>query len=67
MRRIYYVLKEGKVLPKQLPTTYDPHGVEEKWYQVWESKGYFKAPLGEDLPEKKQGGGGNLFDCNAST
>ena len=56
MRRIYYVLKEGKVLPKQLPTTYDPHGVEEKWYQVWESKGYFKAPLGEDLPEKKARG-----------
>ncbi|HHX97176.1 MAG TPA: class I tRNA ligase family protein, partial [Clostridia bacterium] len=43
-------------MPKQLPTTYDPHGVEEKWYQVWESKGYFKAPLGEDLPEKKARG-----------
>ncbi|MDI6703586.1 MAG: valine--tRNA ligase [bacterium] len=26
-----------------LPKTYDPSQVEEKWYKVWEEKGYFHA------------------------
>ena len=26
---------------EQLPKTYDPEKVEEKWYQRWEEKGYF--------------------------
>ncbi|MFY9611336.1 MAG: valine--tRNA ligase [Blastocatellia bacterium] len=30
----------------EIPKAYDPHSVEEKWYQIWESRGYFK-PRGE--------------------
>ena len=30
----------------ELPKAYEPHSVEEKWYPVWQSKGYFK-PSGE--------------------
>jgi len=26
----------------EIPKTYQPQGVEEKWYPVWESNGYFK-------------------------
>jgi valyl-tRNA synthetase len=28
---------------KELDPKYDPKEVEERWYQVWESRGYFKA------------------------
>ncbi|QNB47567.1 valine--tRNA ligase [Thermanaerosceptrum fracticalcis] len=28
-----------------LPTTYDPKNVEEKWYKVWENNGYFHAEV----------------------
>jgi len=28
---------------KELPTVYDPKQVEDKWYAVWEEKGYFHA------------------------
>jgi valyl-tRNA synthetase len=30
----------------EIPKAYDPHSVEEKWYPIWESRGYFK-PRGE--------------------
>lgn len=23
--------------------TYDPHGLEQRWYEIWEGRGYFKA------------------------
>ena len=26
--------------------TYDPHAIEQRWYQTWESRGYF-APVGD--------------------
>ncbi|HID48390.1 MAG TPA: valine--tRNA ligase, partial [Chromatiales bacterium] len=29
--------------------TYDPHTIEQRWYQTWESRGYF-APGGEGRP-----------------
>ncbi|HYV04632.1 MAG TPA: class I tRNA ligase family protein, partial [Blastocatellia bacterium] len=29
-----------------IPKAYEPHSVEEKWYPLWESRGYFK-PRGE--------------------
>ncbi len=29
--------------PKLLEKSYNPHQVEEKWYQQWEKRGYFKA------------------------
>ncbi|HED52455.1 MAG TPA: valine--tRNA ligase, partial [Gammaproteobacteria bacterium] len=29
--------------------TYDPHQIEQRWYQCWEDKGYF-APSGEGTP-----------------
>jgi valyl-tRNA synthetase len=25
--------------------TYDPHAIEQRWYETWEAKGYF-APAG---------------------
>lgn len=34
---------------QQLSTTYNPHDVEGKWYQVWEKNGYFQ-------PQKREGG-----------
>lgn len=33
---------------KKLATTYDPKAVEEKWYRVWEDKGYFHADASEE-------------------
>ncbi len=30
-----------------LPSTYDPRGIEEKWYKIWEEKGYFHADAGD--------------------
>ena len=30
----------------ELSKAYEPHGVEEKWYPIWRSRGYFK-PSGE--------------------
>jgi len=35
-------------LINNLPKTYDPDKVEEKWYQHWEDKGYFKATFDPD-------------------
>jgi valyl-tRNA synthetase len=32
-----------------IPKAYEPHGVEDKWYPIWESHGYFK-PRGEGRP-----------------
>jgi len=29
--------------------TYDPHAIEQRWYQTWEQEGYF-APSGEGTP-----------------
>jgi valyl-tRNA synthetase len=30
----------------EIPKAYEPHGVEEKWYPIWESNGYFKPKPG---------------------
>lgn len=32
-----------KNLMNQLPDRYDPSRVEERWYRVWEERGYFRA------------------------
>ncbi|MCG0278161.1 MAG: valine--tRNA ligase [Thermanaeromonas sp.] len=37
---------------QELPSVYDPHKVESKWYKVWEEKGYFRAPV-DDVGERK--------------
>ena len=29
--------------------TYDPHRIEQRWYETWEQEGYF-APSGEGKP-----------------
>ncbi|HSU88814.1 MAG TPA: class I tRNA ligase family protein, partial [Terriglobia bacterium] len=34
----------------ELPKTYDGKEVEARWYQVWESKGYFHADANSDRP-----------------
>ncbi|NLK08774.1 MAG: class I tRNA ligase family protein, partial [Firmicutes bacterium] len=28
-----------------IPTVYDPHAVETKWYKIWENSGYFHAEI----------------------
>ncbi|HBG04769.1 MAG: valine--tRNA ligase [Geobacteraceae bacterium GWC2_58_44] len=35
---------------KELEKVYEPKSVEQKWYQVWEQKGYFHATLPSDKP-----------------
>ncbi|SFB40238.1 valyl-tRNA synthetase [Cohnella sp. OV330] len=37
--------------PLELPTTYDPTGAEQKWYDAWLEGGYFKAGLRPDAPK----------------
>ncbi|RJP75366.1 MAG: valine--tRNA ligase [Candidatus Abyssobacteria bacterium SURF_17] len=37
-------------MQKTIPKVYDPHAVEEKWYQEWLEKGYFHS---EPNPNKK--------------
>jgi valyl-tRNA synthetase len=32
----------------ELPATYDPQGVEEKWYKIWEEEGHFHANEKDD-------------------
>src|SRR3990167_2898859 len=34
---------------KSLDKTYDPHAIEQHWYQLWESKDYF-TPQGASTP-----------------
>jgi len=34
----------------ELAKTFDPHEVEERWYPVWESRGYFAHSTGSDNP-----------------
>lgn len=33
---------------EQMDKTYDPHAIEQQWYQTWEDKGYFEPTGGED-------------------
>ena len=35
---------------EMLAKTYDPKAVEEKWYEFWEEKGYFKPEYRTDGP-----------------
>ncbi|MDG0790204.1 valine--tRNA ligase [Cohnella ginsengisoli] len=37
--------------PLELPTTYDPTGAEQRWYDAWLEGGYFKAGLRPDAPK----------------
>ncbi|WP_217596198.1 valine--tRNA ligase [Cohnella sp. GbtcB17] len=37
--------------PLELPTTYDPTGAEQKWYDAWLAGGYFKAGLRPEAPK----------------
>ena len=41
---------------KQLPTTYDPKQVEEKWYAVWEKNRYFSARADAEVLRAKEAG-----------
>src|SRR6476620_2550424 len=34
----------------ELPKTYDPKAVEEKWYARWRERGYFGAPVEPGTP-----------------
>ena len=36
---------------KELSKTYDPTKVEEKWYKIWEEKGYFEPTYDEKKPK----------------
>ena len=35
---------------KEIPTVYDPHVVESKWYKIWEERGYFHGEVEQDKP-----------------
>ena len=35
---------------REIPTVYDPHAVEAKWYQTWEDRGYFHAEVDSTKP-----------------
>ncbi|MFC3798347.1 valine--tRNA ligase [Cohnella sp. GCM10012308] len=37
--------------PLELPTTYDPTGAEQKWYEAWLEGGFFKAGSRPDAPK----------------
>ena len=34
----------------ELPKTYNPQEIESRWYQWWESKGYFRADAASQKP-----------------
>ena len=34
----------------ELAKSFDPHGIESRWYPLWESRGYFKAGWDEAKP-----------------
>lgn len=34
--------------PHDLPTAYDPQAIEQKWYTLWETSGYFKPTLDKE-------------------
>ena len=34
----------------ELAKSFDPHGIESRWYSFWESRGYFKATFDEKRP-----------------
>ena len=34
----------------ELAKSFDPHGIESRWYPVWESRGYFRATFDESRP-----------------
>lgn len=38
---------------KELPTTYEPKQVEEKWYAFWEEDQYFHGPVNSQVIEDK--------------
>lgn len=37
-------------MEKELSKTYSPNEIEDKWYKVWEEKGYFSAQHNSDKP-----------------
>ncbi|MCL1848740.1 MAG: valine--tRNA ligase [Clostridiales bacterium] len=43
---------------KELNTKYDPTLVEERWYQEWKDRGYFKAPAIASGRDSEGGGAG---------
>ncbi|MCB1803278.1 MAG: class I tRNA ligase family protein, partial [Gammaproteobacteria bacterium] len=30
--------------------TYDPHAIEQSWYQIWEERGWFEPSSGDGKP-----------------
>ena len=37
-------------MEKELSRTYSPGEIEEKWYKIWEEKGYFNAQHNAEKP-----------------
>jgi len=37
-------------MEKELNKTYSPKEIEEKWYKIWEEKGYFNAQHNDEKP-----------------
>jgi valyl-tRNA synthetase len=38
----------------EMPSAYEPHAVESRWYGYWEKQGYFHARTGSDRPSFSQ-------------
>lgn len=43
-------INEAAKAEREIPTVYDPHAVEAKWYQIWENRGYFHAEVDSAKP-----------------
>ena len=33
--------------PPLMEKTYDPHAIEQRWYEIWESRGWFEPGSGD--------------------
>ena len=43
MKAVTIFWKDAAPMDETLIKGYEPHDVERKWYQRWESEGYFRA------------------------
>ena len=37
-------------MSEELSKVYSPKEIEDKWYKIWEEKGYFNAQHNDDKP-----------------
>jgi len=47
---LYEIKIGGKIMPNELNKVYSPNEIEDKWYKIWEEKGYFNAQHNAEKP-----------------